>query len=150
MVLLTTAYSVFSQQLQQKEVILGDSTILKTEGRIITLIDNNDFCVFTDYEIFLETVRSYSNSPAAKKIYDVFMNYKGTGNIFADSAASDPGVYEKWRMVKGIVLSTGKILIINKTTGQLEKQMIRENDNSMCTTLKTGDKNIFWYCMGQN
>lgn len=150
LVLLTTAYAVFSQQLQQKEVILADSTLLKTGGRIIILTDNSDFCVFTDYDVFLEAVKSYSSSPAAKKIYDVFMNYKDTGNIIADSVVNDPGLYEKWRMVKGVVISSGKVLIINKNTWLLEKQMIREIDKNMCTTLKTGDKTIFWYCMGQN
>lgn len=149
-VLFSVINSAFSQNDDNKFTEPGDSTLLKDGGRIITLIDNNDFCVFTEYDIFLETVKSYLNSPAAKKIYEVFINYKGTGNIIADSAAGDPGLSEKLRMVKGVVISTGKILILNKITGNLEKQMTREYDKNMCTTLKTGNKTITWYCMGQN
>ena len=141
---------LFSQEVSQKDVMLPDSTMLKTDGRVITLIENNDFCVFTDYDLFLETVRSHSYSQAAKKIYDVFVNYAGSGNIIADSVVSDISLTEKWKMVKGVVISSGKILILNKEKGTLEKQFFRENDNNMCTTLKTEDKTIIWYCLGQN
>ena len=148
--LLSVVASGFSQNENQKEITLADSTLLKTEGRTIILIDNSDFFVFTDYDVFLEKVRSHSNSPAAKKIYDVFMNYKGTGIIIADSVTNDPSLYEKWRMVKGVVISSGQILILNKTSGLLEKQMFREYGKDMCTTLKIEDKTIIWYCLGQN
>lgn len=148
--LLSVVASGFSQNENQKEITLADSTLLKTGGRIVTLIDNNDFSVFTDYDVFLEKVRSHSNSPAAKKIYDVFMNYNGTGNITADSVANDRALYEKWRMVKGIVISSGQILILNKASGLLEKQILREYGKDMCTTLKIEDKTIIWYCLGQN
>lgn len=149
-ILITTALSVISQTVNQKMTELADSTLLKPEGRIITLINNKDFCVFTDYDLFLETVISHSNSPAAKKIYDVFMNYAGTGDIIADSVVDDKSLYEKWMMVKGVVISSGKVLILNKETGTLEKQFFRENENSMCSLLKTEDKTIIWYCLGQN
>lgn len=142
--------SVFIQQLNGQVIQLPDSSGIKTDGRVITLIDNNDLCVFTDFDIFLETVRNHSYSPAAKKIYDVFVNYAGSGNIIADSVVSDISLTEKWKMVKGVVISSGKILILNKEKGTLEKQFFRENDNNMCTTLKTEDKTIIWYCLGQN
>lgn len=77
-VMLAAVIPLFSQEENQKIMDLADSTLLKTNGTIITLIDNNDFCVFTDYDVFLESLRIHTNSPAAKKIYDVFMNYKGT------------------------------------------------------------------------
>lgn len=146
----SSAMPLFSQQENQKVKDLADSTLLKAEGRIITLIDNNDLCVFTDYEVFLETVRSHTNSPAAKKIYDVFFNYKGTGNIIADSVANDPGLYEKWTMVKGVVISSGKVLILNKATGLREIQMDSIYFGSMCCTNKIGGTIIISYCLGQN
>ncbi len=149
-IMLSAVIPLFSQNENLKEITLADSTLLKDSSRIITLIDNNDHCVFTDYDIFLEIVKSYANSPAAKKIYDEFINNNKTGNIIADSVINDPGFYEKWKMVRGLVISSGKILILNKTTGELEKQMTREYDKNMCTTLKTGDKTITWYCIGQN
>lgn len=148
--LFSVVKSGFSQNEHKKDITLADSTLLKTGGRIVTLIDNNDFRVFTDYNVFLEKVKSHTNSPAAKKIYDVFINYNGTGNIIADSAANDRALYEKWMMVKGVVISSGQILILNKATDMLEKQMTLESDKNLCTSLKIGDKTIIWYCLGQN
>ncbi len=148
--MLSAVIPLFSQNENPNEITLADSTLLKTGGRIIILIDNDHFSVFTDYDVFLKKVRCHSNSPAAKKIYEVFINNKSEGNIIADSIVNDPGLYENWRILKGLVISSGKILILNKTTGELEKQMTREYDKNMCTTLKTGGKTITWYCMGQN
>ncbi len=49
------------------------------------------------------------------------MNFAGTGDIIAKSVVNQKALYEKWKMVKDVIIS-GKVLILNKETGTIEKQ----------------------------
>ncbi len=49
-ILITAPFSVTGQIVNQKITEPADLTLLKTNGRIITLMDKYDFCVFTDYD----------------------------------------------------------------------------------------------------
>ena len=53
-------------------------------------------------------------------------------------------------MTKGVVISSGKVLILNKATGLREKQMNSIYFGSMCCTNKIGETVILSYCLGQN
>lgn len=144
---LLTLYTVFCQQeITTKEVHLADSTLL-AGGRVITLIDDDDFTIFTDYEKFLNELGKHKNSPAAVRILEAFTDCTQTGNISADSIITDKSLIEALKIAKGVVIGTGNVIMINKKTELAEKTVTIDGDG-MCFTIRSNDRVILYYCYG--